>query len=43
MRAAGLERAALGVNGRNESATALYRSVGMRIENRADRYDKRLP
>jgi ribosomal protein S18 acetylase RimI-like enzyme len=43
MRAEGLEWAALAVNGRNESATALYRSVGMRIEDRADRYGKRLP
>jgi ribosomal protein S18 acetylase RimI-like enzyme len=43
MRSAGLERAALGVNGRNSSATALYESLGMRAEWRADRYDKQLP
>ena len=42
MRAAGLVGAALGVNGANSSATALYESVGMRIESRADRYAKRL-
>jgi ribosomal protein S18 acetylase RimI-like enzyme len=39
---AGLKRAVLSVNGRNESATALYRSVGMHEEFRADRFVKRL-
>src|SRR3954468_20312283 len=43
MRATGLVSAALGVNGANSSATALYESVGMRIDSRADRYAKRLP
>jgi mycothiol synthase len=43
MRAGGLTSAALGVNGANASATALYESVGMRIDARADRYAKRLP
>lgn len=43
MRATGLNRAGLGVNGRNRSATALYESVGMRVEWGADRYEKRLP
>jgi ribosomal protein S18 acetylase RimI-like enzyme len=43
MRGAGLSRAALGVNGRNESATKLYESVGMLVEWCADRYEKRLP
>jgi ribosomal protein S18 acetylase RimI-like enzyme len=42
MRAAGLERAALSVNARNESATRLYESVGMRVGSRTDRYEKRL-
>jgi mycothiol synthase len=42
MRAAGLERAALSVNGRNESATRLYESVGMQVGWRAERYEKRL-
>lgn len=42
MRAAGIERAALSVNARNESATRLYESVGMREASRADRYEKRL-
>jgi ribosomal protein S18 acetylase RimI-like enzyme len=42
MRAAGLVSATLGVNGANRSATALYESVGMRIESSADRYVKRL-
>lgn len=42
MGAAGLSRAALNVNGRNESATRLYTSVGMRVGFRAERYDKRL-
>jgi mycothiol synthase len=42
MRATGLVSAALGVNGANSSATALYESVGMRIDSRADRYAKRL-
>jgi mycothiol synthase len=39
---AGLERAVLSVNGRNESATRLYRSVGMDVEFRADMFVKRL-
>jgi GNAT superfamily N-acetyltransferase len=43
MRAAGLVRAALAVNGRNRSATALYESVGMTVESHADRYDKQMP
>jgi mycothiol synthase len=43
MRDSGLARAALDVNGRNESATRLYESVGMRVGSRAERYDKRLP
>jgi mycothiol synthase len=43
MRDAGLPRAALDVNGRNESATRLYESVGMRVGSRAERYDKQLP
>ena len=43
MRAAGLVRAGLSVNGSNRSATALYESVGMSVESHADRYDKRLP
>jgi mycothiol synthase len=43
MRAAGLVRAGLAVNGSNRSATALYESVGMAIESHADRYDKLLP
>jgi ribosomal protein S18 acetylase RimI-like enzyme len=42
MGAAGLSRAALNVNGRNESATRLYESVGMRVGFRAERYEKRL-
>jgi mycothiol synthase len=42
MRAAGLERAALSVNARNESATRLYESVGMNVGARSDRYEKRL-
>ena len=42
MRAAGLTRAVLSVNGRNESATRLYRSIGMRVDWRAERYDKAL-
>ena len=42
MRDDGLPRAALDVNGRNESATRLYESVGMRVGSRAERYDKRL-
>jgi mycothiol synthase len=42
MRAAGLVGAALGVNGANRSALALYESVGMRIESSADHYEKRL-
>jgi mycothiol synthase len=42
MRAAGIERAALGVNARNESAARLYESVGMRVGSRSDRYEKRL-
>jgi mycothiol synthase len=43
MRAAGLPRAALSVNARNESATRLYESVGMKVAARSDRYEKRLP
>lgn len=43
MRDSGLPRAALSVNGRNESATRLYESVGMRVGSRAERYDKQLP
>jgi mycothiol synthase len=43
IRDAGLARAALDVNGRNESATRLYESVGMRVGSRAERYDKQLP
>jgi mycothiol synthase len=42
MRAAGLPRASLSVNARNESATRLYESVGMRVAARSDRYEKRL-
>lgn len=42
MRAVGLPRTALDVNGRNESATRLYESVGMRVGSRAERYDKQL-
>jgi mycothiol synthase len=42
MRAAGLPRAALSVNARNESATRLYESVGMKVGTRSDRYEKRL-
>lgn len=42
MRTAGLERAALSVNARNESATRLYESVGMKVSTRSDRYEKRL-
>jgi mycothiol synthase len=42
MRAAGIERAALSVNARNESATGLYESVGMRVGSRSDRYEKRV-
>jgi mycothiol synthase len=43
MHAAGLDQAGLSVNGSNRSATALYESVGMRVESYADRYDKLLP
>jgi mycothiol synthase len=43
MRAAGLPKAALSVNARNESATRLYESVGMTVAARSDRYEKRLP
>jgi mycothiol synthase len=43
MHADGLPRAALDVNGRNESATRLYESVGMRVGSRAERYEKQLP
>jgi mycothiol synthase len=43
MRDDGLPRAALDVNGRNESATRLYESVGMQVGSRAERYDKQLP
>jgi mycothiol synthase len=39
---AGLKRGVLSVNGRNESATELYRSAGMHVESRADRFVKRL-
>jgi mycothiol synthase len=39
---AGLKRAVLSVNGRNESATRLYREAGMDVEFRADRFVKRL-
>ena len=39
---AGLKRAVLSVNGRNESATRLYRDAGMAEEFRADRFVKRL-
>jgi ribosomal protein S18 acetylase RimI-like enzyme len=42
MRTAGLASAALDVNGRNESATRLYTSLGMRVHSRAERYEKRL-
>jgi mycothiol synthase len=42
MRAAGLERAVLSVNARNDSATRLYESVGMRVGSRSDRYEKLL-
>jgi mycothiol synthase len=43
MRAAGLERATLSVNARNESAARLYESVGMTLTARTDRYEKALP
>jgi mycothiol synthase len=43
MRAEGLARAVLNVNGRNEAATRLYRGVGMLVDWRAERYDKALP
>src|SRR3954454_9997947 len=39
---AGLKRAVLSVNGRNESATRLYRDAGLTDEFRADRLVKRL-
>jgi ribosomal protein S18 acetylase RimI-like enzyme len=39
----GLKRGVLWVNGRNESATQLYRSAGMEVAFSADRYVKRLP
>jgi mycothiol synthase len=39
---AGLKRGVLWVNGRNESATQLYRSAGMEVAFSADRYAKRL-
>jgi mycothiol synthase len=42
MRDGGLARAALDVNGSNESATRLYESVGLRVGSRAERYDKEL-
>jgi ribosomal protein S18 acetylase RimI-like enzyme len=42
MRAAGLSRATLSVNGRNRSAMKLYESVGMQVEWHAERYEKRL-
>jgi mycothiol synthase len=40
--AAGMERGILWVNGRNESATRLYRSAGMDVSFSADRYVKPL-
>src|SRR4051812_7905384 len=40
---AGLQRGVLGVNAGNESATGLYRSVGMEVTFRADRFVKCLP
>jgi ribosomal protein S18 acetylase RimI-like enzyme len=40
--AAGFEHAVLVVNDRNESATRLYESVGMKIASRSERWDKRL-
>jgi ribosomal protein S18 acetylase RimI-like enzyme len=40
MRSAGLARAVLNVNGRNEAATRLYRGLGMSEDWRAERYDK---
>jgi mycothiol synthase len=39
---AGLKRGVLGVNAGNESATELYRSVGMEVTFRADRFVKQL-
>jgi len=40
--AAGLRRGVLWVNGRNESATRLYRQAGMEVAFSADRFVKRL-
>jgi ribosomal protein S18 acetylase RimI-like enzyme len=40
--AEGMHRAVLWVNGRNESATRLYRAVGMEVVFSADRLVKRL-
>lgn len=42
MRDAGLARAALNVNGRNESAMGLYTGVGMTVGARSERWDKAL-
>jgi mycothiol synthase len=42
MQSAGLTAATLGVNARNESATRLYESVGMRVGFRAERWEKGL-
>jgi mycothiol synthase len=39
---AGLKRGVLWVNGRNESATRLYRNAGMEVAFSADRYAKQL-
>jgi ribosomal protein S18 acetylase RimI-like enzyme len=39
---AGIERAVLWVNGRNESATRFYRNAGMEVAFSADRYEKTL-
>lgn len=42
MKDAGLTKAALGVNGSNESATRLYESLGMVSAFEAERYEKKL-
>lgn len=42
MRDAGLARAALNVNGRNESAMGLYTGVGMTVGARSERWEKAL-
>jgi mycothiol synthase len=42
LRAAGLARAALGVNASNETGKRLYESVGMQVVWRAERWEKRL-